>query len=65
MSVLLFVVFRRFPSLTAGGERPLGGGRGGGVAHSSPLLPFLLCFVEGVPSAAFHAQCSPGPANSL
>ena len=26
MYVFLFVVFRRFPSLPAGGERPLGGG---------------------------------------
>ena len=42
MSVFLFVVFRRFPSLPAGGERPFFFFFGGGVAHSSPLLPFPL-----------------------
>ena len=38
---------------------------GRGVAAFRRLLRFVLFFVEGVPSVAFGAQCSPGPANSL
>ena len=39
-------------------------GRGGGATLRC-LLRFVLFFVGGVPSVAFDAQCSPGPANSL
>ena len=49
---------------SAGSGVPLGGG--GGVDCSSPLSSLRVFFVvEGVPSVAFDAQCSPGPANSL
>ena len=51
----------RFPSFAAGSGAPLEGG----VLTLRLFSASLLFFVEGVPSVAFDAQCSPGPANSL
>ena len=44
------------------GVVPLGRG---GAALRRMLRVVCVFFVEGVPSVAFDAQCSPGPANSL
>ena len=38
---------------------------GGGTALLRWLRVVCVFFVEGVPSVAFDAQCSPGPGNSL
>ena len=51
----------RFPSFAGEGEYPLEGGCS--LFLASQLRQW--CFVEGVPSVAFDAKCSPGPANSL
>ena len=60
--ICFFLLRFRFPSFSAGGESLWGGG-GVSLFAASPLCQCF--FVEGVPSVAFDAQCSPGPANSL
>ena len=42
-----------------------GGGGGGGLLALLRFSASSVFFIEGVPSVAFDAQCSPGPANSL